>query len=282
MQIIAEIGGNHKGNFEIAKKMIDVLSDYCGVDVVKFQKRNNRELLGKDYDKPHPNPENSYGDTYGEHRDLLEFNISQHAELKKYCEDKGLIYSCSVWDLTSTKEIISLNPKMIKIPSAQNHNLKLLEYIANNYNGEIHLSLGMTSNEEQADIYSLLKEKGKLKNVILYHCVSNYPVSLNDVCLKEIEKLMNIYGDEIKGFGFSGHHEGYNIDNLCCVYNVSYIERHFTINKNWKGTDHSASLEPDEMRNLVKQIKDSMRVLKLKDKEILDCELKQREKLKCK
>lgn len=281
MKIIAEIGCNHRGSFEIAKEMIDCLSYQCGVDVVKFQKRNNKELLTEEeYNREHPCPENSFGETYGEHRDKLEFTLEQHKELKAYCEIRGLIYSCSVWDITSAEEIISLNPKMIKIPSAQNYNLELINYIADNYNGEIHISLGMTTKEEQADIYSLLKDKNKLKNVVLYHCVSDYPVSLNNVCLRELEVLISMYKSEIKGFGFSGHHETYNIDNLCCVYGIDYIERHFTLNKNWKGTDHSASLEPEEMRNFVRHIKESIRVLKFKDKEILDCELVQRNKLK--
>lgn len=281
MKIIAEIGGNHRGSFETAVEMIESLSYYCGVDVIKFQKRNNKELLTEEeYNREHPCPENSFGETYGEHRDKLEFNIEQHKELKKYCEKLGVIYSCSVWDITSAKDIISLNPKMIKIPSAQNYNLDLLNYIADNYNGEIHISLGMTTKEEQADIYSLLKDKNKLKNTVLYHCISDYPVSLNNVCLKEIEILKNIYQDEVRGFGFSGHHEGLNIDNLCYAMGVDYIERHFTINKNWRGTDHSASLEPDEMRALVKIIKDCQRAFKVKDKEILDCELVQRNKLK--
>jgi len=112
--IIAEIGCNHKGDLNIAKEMILTAAQYCKVDIVKFQKRCNRELLSnEEYNAPHPHPENSYGSTYGEHREFLEFTAEQHAELKSYCEEMGVTYSTSVWDLTSAKEIATLNPKLI-------------------------------------------------------------------------------------------------------------------------------------------------------------------------
>jgi sialic acid synthase len=281
LKVIAEIGGNHKGSMKIAKNMIDMLANFCGVDVVKFQKRNNKELLTeKEYNTPHPNPENSYAETYGEHRDALEFTKEQHAELKAYCEENGVIYSCSVWDLTSAKEIIELNPKYIKIPSAMNNNFELLNYVCDNFPGEIHISLGMTTKEEINKLHDfLLIDKSRLNDTIFYHCISDYPVKINNVCLQEIERIEKSYPG-IKGVGFSGHHEGYNIDNLVICYGIQYIERHFTINKNWKGTDHIASLEPEEMRALVKNIKDSQAVWKHKNKEILDCEIEQRQKLK--
>jgi N-acetylneuraminate synthase len=106
--IIAEIGCNHKGDMEIAKELIKVAKIFCNLDAVKFQKRNNKELLTvAQYNQPHPNPVNSYGDTYGAHREYLEFDIIQHKALKAYCEEIGITYSTSVWDLTSAKEIAS-------------------------------------------------------------------------------------------------------------------------------------------------------------------------------
>jgi sialic acid synthase len=281
MKIVAEIGCNHKGSMTIARNMIMVLANYCGVNIVKFQKRNNRELLtDAEYNSPHPNPENSYARTYGEHRDALEFTKEQHAELKKFCEEIDIDYSCSVWDITSAKDIIELQPKFIKIPSAKNNNYELINYICDNFKGEIHISTGMTTYKELDTLYYFLIEKKRLNDVVLYNCVSDYPVKLSNVCLAEIKKTIKNYPG-VKDFGFSGHHEGYSIDNMVvCVPEVKYIERHFTLNKNWKGTDHIASLEPDEMRALVKNIKDSETAWKLKDKDILDCELEQRKKLK--
>ena len=132
--IIAEIGCNHKGQIEIAKELIKIAKIFCNVDAVKFQKRNNVELLTEEqYNAPHPNPQNSYGDTYGAHREYLEFNLAQNAELKKYCEEIGIVYSTSVWDLTSAKEIASLNPEFIKIPSACNNNFDMLTWLCENY-----------------------------------------------------------------------------------------------------------------------------------------------------
>ena len=119
-KVIAEIGCNHKGEMEIAKELLKVAA-YSQVHVAKFQKRNNKELLTQEqYNTPHPNPINSYGNTYGEHRDFLEFSLNQHKELKEYAESLGLIYSTSVWDITSAKEIVSIYPDLIKIPSACN------------------------------------------------------------------------------------------------------------------------------------------------------------------
>lgn len=134
VKIIAEIGGNHKGDMNIAKEMIDTAALFCKVDVVKFQKRNNKELLSEtEYNTPHPVPANSYGDTYGAHREALEFTAAQHAELKAYCEERGVVYSTSVWDVTSAKEIAALNPALIKIPSATNLHFELQGWLCDNY-----------------------------------------------------------------------------------------------------------------------------------------------------
>ena len=107
-RMIAEIGCNHKGDMEIAKEMIKMAAIYCHADVVKFQKRCVKELLTPEqYNAPHPNPAFAYGKTYGEHREFLEFDLEQHAQLKAWCEEFGITYSTSVWDLTSAKEITS-------------------------------------------------------------------------------------------------------------------------------------------------------------------------------
>ena len=151
--VIAEIGCNHKGDMEIAHEMIKVAAQFCKVDVVKFQKRNPKELLSpEEYRAPHPNPMHSYGKTYGEHREFLELNLDQHKQLKEWCEEWGVTYSTSIWDMTSAKEIASLNPKLIKIPSACNLDFDMLEYLCQKYEGEIHLSLGMTTHKEEEKI----------------------------------------------------------------------------------------------------------------------------------
>jgi len=280
-KIICEIGCNHKGDIKIAKKMIEVAKEFCNVDVIKFQKRCNLELLSKEeYNTPHPVPHNSYGSTYGEHREFLEFNLNQHLELKKFCEKKKVEYSSSVWDITSAKEISSLKPKMIKIPSAVNNNTKLLEWIYENYNGEIHISLGMTIKKEEDNIIRIARETKKIGKTILYHCVSGYPVEVKELYLLEITNLLNKYGEELKGVGFSGHHTGIAADISAITLGAKYIERHFTLDRTWKGTDHAASLEPDGLRRVIRDIKNVNEALKFKTKEILSVEEFQRKKLK--
>jgi len=285
--IIAEIGCNHKGDMKIAHKMIKLLGIFkllnedAYIDIVKFQKRTNKELLSKEeYNAPHPNPINSYGATYGEHREFLEFDLEQNKQLKQWCEEEGLIYSTSTWDLTAAKEIVSLNPKLIKVPSASNLNFEMLEYLRDNYNGEIHLSFGMTTHEEERKIINFFKEKNRAKDLVIYACTSGYPVPFEDVCLKEITRIKETYEKEIKGIGFSGHHLGIAVDIAALALGATYFERHFTLDRTWKGTDHAASLEPQGLQKLARDLRCAAKALNSKEKEILDIEAVQRKKLK--
>lgn len=285
--IVAEIGCNHKGNMEIAHKMIKVLgamkyiNESSNIDIVKFQKRNNKELLTEEqYNSPHPNPINSYGNTYGEHREFLEFNLEQHYTLKNWCEEEGLIYSCSVWDLTSAKEIVSLNPKLIKIPSASNLNFPLLKYLRDNYFGKIHISLGMTTKSEEREIINLFKENNRARDLVIYACTSGYPVPFEDVSLLEIKRLKKEYLKDIKDIGFSGHHNGIAVDVAALTLGAKYFERHFTLDRTWKGTDHAASLEPQGLIKLARDLRNVNKTLIYKSKDILDIEEVQRKKLK--
>ncbi len=280
-KVIAEIGCNHKGDMEIAKELVKVAKIFCNADVVKFQKRHNKELLtDEQYNAPHPNPANSYGETYGEHREYLEFTVEQHAELKKFCDDMDIVYSTSVWDLTSAKEIASLNPVLIKIPSACNNNYEMITWLCDNYKGEIHISVGMTTKSEVDDLMELFISKGRNKDLVLYSCTSGYPVPFDDVCLLEILTLKEKYADKVKAIGFSGHHLGIAVDVAAYTLGAEWVERHYTLDRTWKGTDHAASLEPEGIRRLVRDLKAVNKALTYKSKDILDIEAVQREKLK--
>lgn len=280
-KVIAEIGCNHKGDMEIAKELIKVAKIFCKADVVKFQKRNNKELLTEEqYNAPHPNPTNSYGATYGEHREYLEFNLEQNRELKEYCEEMGITYSTSTWDLTSAKEIASLEPELIKIPSACNNNYEMLGWLCDNFKGEIHASTGMTTKEEIEELVSFFESKGRNKDLVLYNCTSGYPVPFEDVCLLEITRLKENYGHRVKEIGFSGHHLGIAVDIAAYTLGATWIERHYTLDRTWKGTDHAASLEPEGIRRIVRNLKATNLALNYKGKDILDIEKIQREKLK--
>lgn len=276
--VIGEIGCNHQGDLFNAMEMIDILSSYCKVDIVKFQKRDNKTLLTEEqYNSPHPNPMNSYGETYGEHREFLEFNQSDHYKLKKYCEFKNVEYMTSVWDLISAKKITELKPNRIKIPSACNLNKDLLIYLCENFKGEIHLSTGMTTIKELDSIIKLFYYYKRNNDLILYNCVSGYPVPFKDVSLLDINKLLNY---PIKDIGFSGHHLGISTDIAAYTLGARYIERHFTVDRTRKGTDHAASVEPDGMRKLTRDLNNTYETLKYKKNEILEIEIPQRDKLK--
>lgn len=282
-KIISEIGCNHMGDFEIAKELI-ALSKSCGADYAKFQKRNNKELLTEQqYNAPHPVPYNSYGSTYGAHREFLEFTIDQHAELKTYAESIGIGYSTSVWDTTSAKEIISLNPDLIKVPSACNNNFQMLKLLRDEYKGEVHISFGMTTHEEENSVVNFFEENNQAKErLVIYSCTSGYPVPFKDVCLLEISRLKDTYQHRVKEIGFSGHHLGIAIDLVAYTLGATWIERHFTKDRTWKGTDHAASLEMPGLHKLVRDLQHSYDALQYKENEILEIESVQREKLKYK
>ena len=280
-KIIAEIGCNHKGDMQIAREMIETAANYCKVDVVKFQKRCIKELLTpEEYIAPHPHPEYSYGRTYGEHREFLEFTLEQHQQLQAWCKEYGVEYSTSVWDVTSAKEIVTLLPRMIKVPSACNLNRPLLEYLCEYFDGEIHLSFGMTSKVEEERIVSFFEEQGRAKDLVIYSCTSGYPVPFEDICLLEISRLKEQYGNRVKAIGFSGHHLGIAVDSAAVALGAEWIERHFTLDRTWKGTDHAASLEPDGVRKLARDCRAVAKAMTYKSKDILDIEEIQRNKLK--
>ena len=279
-KVIAEIGCNHKGDIDTAYELIKLAKD-CGADIAKFQKRNNKELLTHEqYTSPHPNPMNSYGNTYGDHREFLEFDINQHKLLKNYCDDLEIEYSTSVWDVTSAKEMVSFNPNFLKVPSACNNHFEMLEVLRDEFKGEVHISMGMTTIKEEEEIINFFKHNGQNDRLVIYSCTSGYPVPFKDVCLQEINRMYKSYSDIVKSIAFSGHHLGIAVDIAAYTLGAKYIERHFTKDRTWKGTDHAASLEPSGLSKLVRNLHASYESLNYKDSEILDIEKVQRDKLK--
>lgn len=280
-KVIAEVGCNHKGDMEIARELIINAAMFCKVDVVKFQKRCAKELLTPEqYNAPHPNPANSYGETYGAHREALELDVEQNRQLKVWCEEFGVEYSTSTWDLTSAKDIVPLNPSLIKIPSACNLHWDMLSYLCEEYQGEVHLSFGMTTHEEKEQIVKFFEERGRANDLVVYSCTSGYPVAFEDICLYELLRIRETFGQRVKAIGFSGHHLGIAADVAAMTLGAEWIERHFTLDRTWKGTDHAASLEPDGMRKLTRDIRNVHKALSFKKSELLDVEAVQREKLK--
>jgi len=281
-KVIAEIGCNHKGELEVAKELL-TLAKQAGATVGKFQKRTPKELLTpQQYKAPHPDPRNSYGASYGEHREFLELSLADHRELQAHCQKIGIEYSCSVWDTTSARDIITLNPVLIKVGSPSNTHFEMMKVLRDEYEGEVHISTGMTTKDEIETIVKFWEQgKGNAKErVVLYNCTSGYPVPFKDVCLLDIRYLQQHYAHRVQAIGFSGHHLGIAIDNAAYALGAQWIERHFTKDRTWKGTDHAASLELAGLSKLVRDLNASYTCMNYKPTEILELEKEQRAKLK--
>lgn len=272
--VIAEIGCSHGGSLERAKKLAR-LAKLSGAHIVKTQKRNPRESVKKElWDQPHPNKMYAYGDTYLEHRENLELSINDHIKLKEYCESIDIEYSTSVWDMTSAREIVALNPKMIKIPSACNNDKKLRRFLIKEYKGQIHISLGMLNVVERSKLY--LKLMPYKDRIVVYNCTSGYPVPFNQLYLKEIKYLT-------KGFtnvGFSNHGKGIAMGPVCYALGARYFEYHFIDDRLFPHTDSSNSLEPQGLNKLVRDLKAVSQALQYKPDELDEIEKEQRDKLR--
>jgi sialic acid synthase len=276
-KLVAEVGCNHMGDFPLALEMIHSAAIH-GADYVKFQKRNlDRYSTFKN--SPHPDPKNSFGESYFEHRKNLEFSLDQHSILKRACEEAGVKYAVSVWDLESFEEIQSLDPDYIKIPSAENLNFSLLNRIIEE-GLPIHISLGMTSSLEKEKIFKHLEQRRYFSDTTLYSCTSSYPTEIGELYLGELLDLRNRYAKHGASFGFSGHYLGTNLDAVAFALGAQWIERHFTLDKKQKGSDQKFSLDPEELLKVKKNILEASFAIQSRPVEILSCESSSRGKLK--
>ena len=149
-----------------------------------------------------------------------------------------------------------------------NQDFDMLEILRDNYKGDVHISLGMTTRDEEKQIIDFFSENNSLDRLVIYACTSGYPVPFNQTCLLEISRLIKMYSNKVKSIGFSGHHLGIAIDIAAYTLGASWVERHLTKDRTWKGTDHAASLEPDGFRRLVRDSKAVAESLEEKPQEI--------------
>ena len=248
-QVVAEACCNHQGKLDLALEMIQV-AKLCGANYVKFQKRNPVKAVPEHmHNEPHPCPMHSFGETYLQHRENLEFTLDQHKILLARCNELGIGYSSSVWDEDSAKDIISLKPDFIKVPSAMNMHYKLLEQLYNDYDGDIHLSLGMIAKCEREELFRYLEDKKK--RTVVYWTTSGYPVQFEELFLLEVPELKKIF----PRVGYSGHHLGIAVDSVVFTLGADWIERHFTLDRTAKGTDNAASLEPVGLQKVCRDVK---------------------------
>ncbi len=271
--IVAEIGLNHNGDINIARKLIEAASQ-VGVDAVKFQKRNiDRLLIKAIQDKPYEN-ENSLGRTYGEHRRRLELPDTAWKKLLNYARSLGLDFFASPWEEGSADFLEKLGVAVYKIASADVTNIPFLKHVAKK-NKPIILSTGMCTLEElDLAVETILRIN---KQLILMHCVSAYPHEDNITNLKLINTLKQRYGLLV---GYSGHEKsGIIVTSSAIVLGVCIVEKHFTLDHTMRGPDHAASLEPEGMRRLVEAIRKIESAMGDGRKMLLECEVAMREKL---
>jgi N-acetylneuraminate synthase len=242
---IAEIGINHNGDINIAKKLIDNAKS-AGFDAVKFQKRNINKVYSKEIlDSPRESP---WGSTTREQKEGLEFGETEYDEIDNYCKEKNIIWFASAWDLDSLEFLEKYNLEYNKIASAMIIDQSFLEAVAKK-NKHTFISTGMS---EVKDIDNAVKIFTKYKcSFELMHCVSTYPMKLEEANLKTIESLRKKYSCDV---GYSGHENGLAVSLCAAMLGITSLERHITLDRTLYGSDQSASLEYNGYSNLITMI----------------------------
>ena len=247
--VVAEIGHNHQGDLEKAKQLVQTASE-CGVDAVKFQKRENRALFTREfYDSPYDN-ENSFGLTYGEHREALEFGRDEWVELRKFAHGEGVAFIAAPFDPSSAELLEELGVDAFKFASGDLLNIPLIRHVAS-FRKPILLSTGGgTLADIERAVDAILAFHSELS---VLHCTASYPAEVEDLNLRAITTLRERFPDLV--IGFSDHHNGIAMSLVAFMLGARVFEKHFTLNHAWKGSDHALSLMPEGMRKLVRDLR---------------------------
>jgi sialic acid synthase len=247
--VIAEVGHNHQGDIEKCKRLFDAAKE-SGADAVKLQKRDNRSLFTKAlYDKPYEN-ENSFGTTYGEHREALEFGFKEYQELQAYCRQIGITFFATAFDIPSADFLAKLEVPAFKIASGDLKNIPLLQHVAR-LGKPMIISTGAGSMQDVRRAYDAIMPLNR--QLAILQCTASYPTPAEEMNLRTIttyrEKMPEIV------VGLSDHYNGIAMTVAAYVLGARIIEKHFTLNHTWKGTDHAMSLEPEGMRKMVRDLR---------------------------
>ena len=264
--VIAEVGHNHQGKLEQALELIRAAST-AGASAVKFQKRDNKALFTPAmYNEPY-NSENSFGDTYGRHRDALEFGIDEYKVCIAEARRLNITFFSTAFDFKSADFLQSLDMPLYKIASGDLTNLPLLEYVAR-FEKPMIISTG-GSNFEM--IEAAVKTIRKIhNNFAILQCTASYPADFKQLNLRVIEKLREQYPENV--IGFSGHDNGIAMSTAAFTLGARIVEKHFTLNRALKGTDHAFSLEPQGLGKLVRDLQRTSNALGDGDKVIYENE----------
>ena len=246
--VIAEIGHNHQGKLETAKEMFKAAKE-CGADAVKLQKRNNRELFTRaGYEKPYDNP-NSYGATYGEHREFLEFGGIEYKELMDYADEIGVTFFATAFDFSSADFLAKLDMPAFKIASGDLKNIPLLTHIAQ-FQKPMILSTGGGTMEDVNRAYDAVMPINQ--QLCILQCTAGYPADFDQLNLSVITTFRERFPNLT--IGLSSHDNGIAMAVAAYMLGARVIEKHFTLNHTWKGTDHAFSLEPIGFRKMVRDL----------------------------
>ena len=246
---IAEAGINHNGCLEKAKELVD-LAKRAGADAVKFQKRTISRILTKEGLNKIYNTPNSFGKTYGEHKEYLEFSYEQFTELKNYADEVGIPLTASGWDEESVDFLDSINVPFFKMASADLTNHPLLEHTAKKGRPMI-LSTGMANLDQVIAAYEVVSVHNKQVGIL--QCTSSYPTENKDINLNVIREYQKIFKEAV--IGYSGHEKGIAISTAAVALGAKIVERHFTLDRTMKGGDHAASLEEPGLTKLIRDIR---------------------------
>jgi sialic acid synthase SpsE len=274
LYFIAELGQNHQGDIKIAKQMIDQLMG-SGVKAIKTAKRNI-DLMPEDqknmlYDNKH-----SFGKTYYEHRKALELSETNFEELKGYAEKKGFDFVSSFTDIPSFLFLGLIGIKQFKIASQRIADEELLRYVAEHWKGTVYMSSGMSKLPDIENMINIFRNNKKY----LMQCTSVYPADAKIQHLRILKTYRRKFKNKVDGFGYSSHYKGIAPDIAAYALGATIIERHFTLNRKWKGTDHALSLEIHQVRKLIKYLNEVAKSLGDSEKKILNEEVPAIKKLR--
>lgn len=254
--IIAEAGDNHNGDINLAYKLVDVAVE-AGADCVKFQTFITEEIISKKAEMAEYQKKNTgISESQFEMVKKLELSFDDFKKIKAYCDQKGIIFLSTAFDLPSVKFLNQIQIPFWKIPSGEITNLPYLEAIAKT-GKKIVMSTGMASLKEIEAALNILKVNGA-KDIVLLHCNTEYPTPMEDVNLLAMIQMRNLFNCEV---GYSDHTQGIEVPIAAVTLGARIIEKHFTLDKNMPGPDHKASLEPEELKLMVTSIRNIEKAL---------------------
>ena len=267
--IIAEAGVNHNGSFDLAKQLVDK-AVWAGADCIKFQTFNSKNLVSKNAQKAeYQKKTTDSSETQLDMLKKLELSKEEFIELRDYCSQKGIMFLSTPFDLESIDFLASIGVKTWKVPSGEITNYPFLRAIGKRKESVI-MSTGMCTLDEVRDAIQVLNTFGT-SDITLLHCTTEYPAPYDSVNLKAMLTLQNEFGFKI---GYSDHTKGIEIPVAAVAMGASVIEKHFTLDKNMEGPDHKASLEPDELKQMVQSIRNVELALGDKKKKTSEAEKK--------